>query len=93
MKQISMIPLLEILKKYAVKHAVAFSGVESNAIVEAMYEYASEQTEKYKELIDISCRLICEIIDNYEADAINLPAEMYNDLKFHWKQLNKQVNL
>lgn len=49
-EKISTIPLLEILAKYAVKHAVAFSGAESNAIVEAMYEYASEQTKKYKEL-------------------------------------------
>ena len=48
-----MIPLLEILKKYAVKHAVAFSGAESNAIVEAMYEYASEEIEKYEELIKV----------------------------------------
>ena len=37
----------------------------------------------------ISTKLIGEIIDNYEADAINLPAEMYNELKFHLKQLNK----
>jgi len=39
-KQISTIPLLKILTKYAIKHAVAFSGVESNAIVEAMQEFA-----------------------------------------------------
>lgn len=39
-KQISTMPLLKILTKYAIKHAVAFSGVESNAIVEAMQEHA-----------------------------------------------------
>lgn len=39
-KQISTIPMLEILTRYAIKHAVAFSGVESRAIVEAMHEYA-----------------------------------------------------
>lgn len=44
---------------------------------------------KREELINVSKKLIGEIIDNYEADAINLPAEMYNELKFHWKQLNK----
>ena len=45
-EKISTILLLEILTKYAAKHAVAFSGVESNSIIEAMYEYASDQTQK-----------------------------------------------
>ena len=45
-------PHLEILTKYAIKHAVAFSGVESNAIVEAMEDYALQQTAKYKELVE-----------------------------------------
>jgi len=49
-----------------------------------------KKIEKQSELIEISAKLIGEIIDNYEADAINLPAELYNDLKFHWKQLVKQ---
>lgn len=52
-------------------------------------EHFEQENLKKDELIGISARLIGEIIDNYEADAINLPAEMYNDLKFHWKQLNK----
>lgn len=45
--------------------------------------------DKLQELCGVSLKIIGEIIDNYEADAINLPAEMYNELKFHWKQLNK----
>ena len=45
-------PHLEILTKYAIKHAVAFSGVESNAIVEAMEDYALQQTAKYKKLVE-----------------------------------------
>jgi len=53
--------------------------------------YASEQCQKRDELLEISFRLIGEVIDNYEADAINLPAEMYNDLKFHLGQLKKQI--
>ena len=42
-----------------------------------------------KEVINESKRLIGEIIDNYEADAINLPSEMYNELKYNYKQLKK----
>ena len=48
---ISTIPLLEILTRYAVKHAVSFSGVESNAIVEAMQEYAETYVKPYQEKI------------------------------------------
>jgi len=52
-KQISTIPLLKILTKYAIKHAVEFSGVESNAIVEAMQEYAELwHTAKMAEVTD-----------------------------------------
>lgn len=47
---------------------------------------------KRDKLIGISQILIGEIIDNYEADAINLPAEMYNELKYHLKQLNKAAS-
>ena len=54
-KQISTIPLLKILTKYAIKHAVAFSGVESNAIVEAMQEHAeSWHSAKMREVTDDS---------------------------------------
>jgi len=56
-----------------------------------MREYTGEQCHKRDELLSISHKLIGEIIDNYEADAINLPAEMYNELKFHWKQLKKEL--
>lgn len=50
-KQISTIPLLEILSRYATKHAVAFSGVEFNVIVEAMQEYAEAwHSEKMAEV-------------------------------------------
>lgn len=46
----SMIPHLTVLSKYAAKHAVAFCGVESNAIVEAMEEYAEQRIrENYVE--------------------------------------------
>ena len=58
----------------------------------AMQEYAEAQCKAYKELSPVSFKLIGEIIDNYEADAINLPAEMYNDLKFHWKRLKQLIN-
>jgi hypothetical protein len=52
-KQISTIPLLKILTKYAIKHAVVFRGVESNAIVEAMQEYAEAwHSAKMKEVTD-----------------------------------------
>ena len=51
-----------------------------------------ELVEAQEELRRESFRLIGEIIDNYEADAINLPAEMYNDLKFHWKRLKQLIN-
>jgi len=54
--------------------------------------YSDEQCKAYKELSPVSFKLIGEIIDNYEADAINLPAEMYNDLKFHWKRLKQLIN-
>jgi len=67
-------------------------GITIEKIIEAMQEYASEQCKAYKELLPISLKLIGEIIDNYEADAINLPAEMYNELKFHWKQLKQLIN-
>ena len=40
-------------------------------------------------LIEQSAKLIGEIVDNYEADAINLPAQFYNDLKYLLKQLKK----
>jgi hypothetical protein len=66
-EKISTIPLLEILAKYAVKHAVAFSGEESNAIVEAMYEYASEETEKLNQLVRVQDQLIDVLNEpNYE---------------------------
>lgn len=52
-------------------------------------EHFEREEKKLTELISISARLIEEIVDNYEADAINLPIEMYNELKFHWIQLNK----
>jgi len=47
---------------------------------------------KTARLTETSKKLIGEIIDNYEADAINLPSEMYNELKYHLKQLNKYAS-
>ncbi len=66
-KQINTIPLLEILTRYAAKHAVSFSGVESNAIVEAMYDYATEQTAKYRELVE-AYQLRHHFIIKYDKD-------------------------
>lgn len=40
-KEVSTIQLLKILRRYAAKHAVSFNDVESNAIIEAMYDYAT----------------------------------------------------
>jgi len=91
MKQISTIPLLAILTKYAAKHAVAFSGAESNAIVEAMYEYASEQTEKYKELIEAQEKYIKKadsVMGNWECSH----AELTN-LRFIIGRLKTELGL
>lgn len=66
----------------------------TGAIFDKMYNHArilEKETAKLRELVNVSSKVIGEIIDNYEADAINLPAEMYNELKFHWKQLKKQL--
>ena len=68
-------------------------------VIDSLQQFATEQCKAYKELVEAqeelrreSLRLIGEIIDNYEADAINLPAGMYNELKFHWKQLKQLIN-
>jgi len=54
-------------------------------------EHFEQGEKKLKELLSISAKMIGEVVDNYEADAINLPAEMYNELKFHLKQLHKNI--
>lgn len=50
-------PHLEILKKYAIKHAVSFSDIKTNAIVEAMEEYAEQRIRE--ELINYSNYYYC----------------------------------
>lgn len=76
--------------EYCAKHTV-INGFLLQSIRDCMLKYASDQCQKRDELLRISFKLIGEVIDNYEADAINLPAEMYNELKFHLKQLKKQI--
>ena len=44
-----------------------------------------------EELIKKSIELIGEIIDNCEADAINLPDSLYRELKSHLKRLDKYL--
>lgn len=46
-----IMPHLEILTKYAAKHAVSFSDVESNAIVEAMEDHALEMLQGYTDFL------------------------------------------
>jgi hypothetical protein len=90
----------EIKEKYGSISKDVCEGYQDEQIIQAMEEYArgmaldkytSDRNLKQSELIRKSYNLIGEIIDNYEADAINLPVEMYNDLKFHWKQLGKEI--
>ncbi|HNQ69637.1 MAG TPA: hypothetical protein PKN32_14790 [Bacteroidales bacterium] len=75
----STIPHLTILAKYAAKHAVAFSGVESNAIVEAMEEYAEQRIRE--ELLKYSAW-------GYGSDANN-PA-IIADIDEYLKQRNEK---
>jgi len=88
-KQISTIPLLEILTKYAIKHAVAFSGVESNAIVEAMQEYAEAwHSAKMQEVMDEKLsaadeKWIIEIIEKTNAFAKQLIKDHFNRHKVY----------
>jgi hypothetical protein len=104
MKQISTIPLPEILTKYAAKHAVAFSGAESNAIVEAMYEYASEQTEKLNQLVRVQDQLIdvlhepnyefLGVTHNQDSDSAgDIISRYINKKREDIKQLKKELGL
>lgn len=84
------IPVIESNFVFCAKEGV-INGTLLAGIRSAMEEHADNKNLKQTELIHKSLDLIGEIIDNCDADAINLPTDLYDELMFHWKQLQKSL--
>lgn len=84
------IPVIKSHFAFCAKEGV-INGTLLAGIKCAMEEHANNKNLKQSELIRKSFDLIGEIIDNCDADAIDLPPDLYDELKFHWKQLQKSI--